>query len=695
MSEPILVIDLGTHASSAAVITHDQVRLVADPATGSARWPTSVARGETGLVVGGAAEAVRDSAPGWYAAGVRRALDADSPLWLGDRQFTGGELVAAYLRGMVGEAQRVVGARIGRLALALPPGYGAPDPRRDTVMSVAAEVGFPDVELISSSVAAALDPETGLEMAGQGLLLVCDLGATWTVALLQQRGDTAVQLAQETSGAGRDFDQLLMQNLRATLPEAIEPLLAQGGDTGALAFYQVADFVRRIKHRLSEVSQVSEPLPGALRPYQLTRAELERFAEPALRWLLASCRAVVARAGSTMTDIDAIVLTGGCSRLPVARMMLHAGLGRPVWRSSDPELAVVRGAARWASGTGPRRITPERPSWRVEPLCWTVPDGAARLLRWLVGEGQPYPAGARIAQVRTTDDRVYDLTAEREGVLLEHRVAVGAVLSPGTVAATSRCSTALAGVELVRRHHLRSEGGWLLPADRRTVMECEESVGRLRVRDLASGAVVADLRPGHHDGVAHTGRPWLLPDGRWAFVTWDATGRFEVWDIYTGSVVSRFKASVAPSSVLVDEARGRLVAASGKRTIGRYQRDTAAVWDLRTGALVEELVGEDLPRRLAGYAARTGGDNLATEASSPDGRLTAVALPSAGTDAAGAAVSVREVATGQEVFRADGTEACADGSAVRAARVAFSADGKHLLVNWVAATGGWLDIWDV
>lgn len=693
MAGSVLVVDLGSYAGSAAVTTGDRLRLVPDPVTGSARWPASALHNGAGLVVGGAAEQHRDAAPGRYVPAVRRAVDAGTTVWLGDRQYTGVELATAYLRCMVEHAQRTQDGPIDRLVLTVPPGYPAADPRRSALLSAATAAGFPDAELVADSAAATLDPEVSHDLPDGALVLVCDLGATWTVALLEWHPDGAVQLAQETSGAGRDFDLLLLQGLRVALADRVEPVLGQGGETGARAYYQLTDFVRRLKHRLSDVDRAADQLPGLGAPYQLSRAELDRFAEPALRWLLASCRAVVAQARVRLTDVAAVVLAGGGSRLRAAHAMVAAGLALPVRQAAEPELTAVRGAARWAVGTGGRRLPPERPMWRVEPLSWRIPDGQARLLRWLVAEGQGYPAGALLAQVRTADDRVYDLTAEREGVLLEHRLRAGVTIPSAAVAATTRSAAVLAQGRLNHRHHLRPAADWLLSTDRRYLIECGDRGEYIRVRDISSGGAVSEVRaPGTPEG----GRPGVGPDGRLAYVSWDGGGHFGVWDVLSGAALAHFKTPDRPAAVLIDEARWRLVAESGRRVqVGRYQRDTATVWDLSTGGLIEEMVGEDLHRRYAGFATRTGADAFGAAATSPDGRVRAVVAAAAEADPAGPAVLLIEAATGQEVFRTGPPAPGSAGQAVHSARVGFSADGRHVLVHWRCASSGWVDVWDL
>jgi hypothetical protein len=515
-------------------------------------------------------------------------------------------------------------------------------------------------------------------------------------------------LGYETSGAGKEFDALLIEDLRVTLHEWVEPLLSAGGPTGARARYQVADFVRRMKHRLADADEAGDRLAPAAPPYRLTRAALERYAEPALRWMLASCRAVLARSGVTPSDVSSVLLVGGGSRLALAKPVLERGLGLAVRHPADPELAVIRGAARWAADAAGRRVTASQPTWRAEPLCWDIPGSPARLVRWLAEEGQHYPAGALLAQVRTADDRVFDLTAAREGILLERRVPPGAPVESDTVAAMARSVSVFARDRPTSRHRLHVEGDWLLTPDRQLLVESPHTGAYARIRSIATGAVVSEVRPDRH-GVHPLGaRVFLRPaspapsvdhgvgggqradsgsqvhDQRPALIAWDGDGRFFVWDVQSGKLLANFRDAAPPLAVLVDEARWRLVAEADRKVhVGRYRRDVATVWDLATGERIEELTGQDLHRHYTGYAARSTADGFATEAHSPDGRLRATARAG---DAA--SVSLQDTETDQEVFRTDGT-------AARAMLTAFSADGGHLLANWESEQTSWVEVWRI
>jgi len=686
VTEPILVVDIGSWALSAAVVVPDQLLPVREPVTGAQRWPggaTLVAGAGRGqLTVGVPAEQARDQHPRQYVDGVRRAIDANAPIWLGDQLVNGVELVGTALEAVVEEARRLYGS-VGRLVLSAPVGYRTHDPRRESLVAAAAMTGFPDVELVCDATAAVLDPMTMLEVPEGGHVLVCDLGATWTATVARVEQGRAVPLSHEGSGSGRDIDVMLAADLRATLAEWVEPAFSAGGDTSVRANLHALDIARRLKHRLADAPEAAEEVESGVPAYRLDRRMLDQLTEPATRWLIASCRAVIARAGLVPADIMAVLMVGGAARLPAVGPVLHNGLGRPVTRPADPELAVLRGAAAWARARAERGVPADPPSWRVEPLSWTIPGGRGRLVRWLVKEGEGYARGAALAQVRIADDQVFDLTAGRtDGVLLEQRVAAGGMVVSGAVAAHARLEPASAErFQLAKRHHLRVAGAWLLTPDRRALIECSSTGEYVKVRAIDTGALVTELRPGRGAGRMQHAQVALGTGRRLALVTWDADGHFSVWDVLAGRMVASFSDVHKPDAVLLNESEWRLVTTGeGAASVGRYRRDVATVWDLATGARLDRVVGEDLPRRFTGYAETSRADAFAPQMESPDGRLRAAALD--GT------LSVRDLETEAEVFRAD----LAPG---RPVSTAFCHEGRHLLARGTDDEGTWVDVWEV
>jgi molecular chaperone DnaK len=686
MAEPILVVDVGTSGTRVALVVGDQSGLLREPGSGGLVWPSSVLLDDAGYLIGTAAERRKRAAPRRYIDGPRRAVDAQASMWLEGREVTGGEALGAYLTAVRGEARHLYGADVDRVTLTTPAAYLPGDPRRDVLAAACGVAGFSDVELMSSAVAAALDPETGGGLPAGALVLVCVLGATWTAALVQVRGNHTSQLGQETSAAGHNLDALLINDLRSEGRTWLEPLLAAPGDAGLRAYYEAIDFVRRLKHQLADAEEVADHLTPIAPPYRLTQDWLGAFAEPALRWLVTSCHALLAGAGATPADLAAVVLAGGGARLPMVEPALRGALGHPVRRAAEPELAVARGAARWSVGAPSRAIPAERPSWRVEPVTWDVPGGRAELARWLVAEGQPYHAGAVVAQLRVPDERVFDLVAPQAGTLLAHRAAAGQRVGPVLVASAAKTPKALAEHPPPHLHRLEVAGSWLLTPDRQRLVECDGAGRGVRYRDVGDAAVTGEFVPEPASAAPVGGRVFVGPDGRLCLVAWDTEGWFSVWDVDTGKLVTRFRDPGGAADVRVNEAEWRLAAeAEGKVAVGRYRRSTITIWDLRTGSRVDKVNDEAWTRRHPDYSSRSRTQGFGTTVASPDGQLRAAMLQA--SDGSWVLL-VHDIATEQEVFRARETPG-------RRALAGFSADGRHLLANWESDGSSVVDVWHV
>jgi hypothetical protein len=685
MAEPILVVDVGASATRVALVVGDQSGLLREPGTGSLVWPSSVCLDDAGYLIGTAAERRKRAIPRRYIDGPRRAVDAGASMWLEGREVTGGEALGAYLTVVRGEARQQYGADVDRVTLTTPAPYVAGDPRRDVLTAACEVAGFSDVELMSSAVAVALDPETGAGLPSGALVLTCVLGASWTVALVQARGNHTAQLAEETSTAGHDLDALLINDLRSEGRAWLEPLLAAPGDAGLRAYYEAIDFVRRLKHQLADAEEVADHLTPITPPYRLTREWLAAFAEPALRALAASCHSVLAAAGAAPADLSAVVLAGGGARLPMVEPALFGALGHPVRRSAEPELAVARGAVRWSAGALSRAVPAERPSWRVEPVAWDIPGGRGELVRWLVGEGRPYLAGAVVARVRVPDDRVFDLVAPQAGTLLAHRATAGQQVGPVLVAAAAKTPKALAGHTPPLLHRLEVAGSWLLTPDRQRLVECDGAGHYVRYRDIDDATVTGEFVPEAGEVTSVGGRVFVGPDGRLCLVAWDSESWFSVWDVDTGKLMTRFRDPGGASDVRVNEAEWRLATEVAGKAVGRYRRSTFTIWDLRTGSRVDKVSDDAWRRRHPDYSSRSRTQGFGTTVASPDGQLRAAMLEA--SDGSWVLL-LHDIATEQEVFRARETPG-------RRALAGFSADGRHLLANWESEGRSLVDVWHV
>ena len=341
MAHPVLVVDFGAHATAAALVVGDRAALVHDPGSGHAVWPSLLGLNAGTYVAGSAVEHLRLAQPLMVTESPRRALDADRPIRLGGVDMPAATALAAFLGSLSGEALRLCTDRVDRLLLTVPTAYTVGDPRRDHLIAAGEAAGFREVELLNEATAAVLEARSKASLPDGSLLLVCDLGDSWSTTLVHLNGEEIVALGNETSTAGRDLDGMLLDDLRTRSGEWIEPMLGATGEAGIRAHHEISGFLRQLKHSVAQAEEVSGSLREGMPPYQLSRDWLQRLAEPGLRWVVGSARSLLARLsagasagvvapGATMADIAAVVLVGGAARMRIAEQIIRAGLNRPV-----------------------------------------------------------------------------------------------------------------------------------------------------------------------------------------------------------------------------------------------------------------------------------------------------------------------------------------------------------------------------
>ncbi|WP_431676866.1 Hsp70 family protein [Kitasatospora sp. KL5] len=439
---PVLVADIGFATTSGTLVADGESVPLREPASGSRLWPTAVALDLPGgpLIVGTPAMHRRRIAPTAFRHDFLRDLGRSRPLWIGGRPFHARSCVAALLRALRAEADRLGPAPVRHLLLTCPGSYlrGEADPRRAALQAAGRQAGFTEVQLLAAPLAAALAPPAGPGFAPDETVLVYDLGAgTFDTALVRFLPDGTVR--EEGSAmtldfhGGADLDALIAADVRRSLPDSAtgpagrptDPVVA--AQTGQL----VAEFARRIKHRLSsEPAATDVLLPGAP-PYTLERERLAELAAELLADTVACSRRLLAANGTAPDELAGVLATGGSTRLPFVTERLAAAFGRPVHRPLDASLAVVQGAAAWLRRE-PRRLAPAAGRPGSTPLTWPLPPGGAVLDRWLTSPGARYRPGQALAVLRGTDGGRWQLEAPAAaGVVRDLHAGPGARITAG------------------------------------------------------------------------------------------------------------------------------------------------------------------------------------------------------------------------------------------------------------------------
>ena len=255
------------------------------------------------------------------------------------------DVSAAILATLRRTAEETLGDELVGAVVTVPAYFD--DAQRQATKDAAALAGLSVLRLLNEPTAAAvaygLDEVTDADVAGERTVAVYDLGGgTFDISLLRlERGVFEVlATAGDTALGGDDIDNLVVAWM---LGEAGVEALA---DESARA--RAKEVARGIKERLSDAGQVSLDwdIDGERQiPLTLDRTTFDALIEPLVARTLAPCRQVIRDAGVSRDAIDAVVMVGGSTRVPLVRERVSAFFGREVLTDIDPDQVVAIGAA--------------------------------------------------------------------------------------------------------------------------------------------------------------------------------------------------------------------------------------------------------------------------------------------------------------------------------------------------------------
>ena len=265
--------------------------------------------------------------------------------------------VAAILDSVVKRASREHNnQRPSELVLTHPEAWS--DAEVKVLLDAAEKLGLnaTTIRTVSEPKAAAQYYSTNSPLEPGDKIAVFDFGGgTLDVAALQVQPDGSFHIIAargDNTLGGKSFDAFIRrwvdQQLEDDHPERLEYLRRRAPLSDRHA---VEDSIRRAKELLSEhpTATISVPGDGETIRLQLTRSEFEDIIRHPVQRAVELTRATLIDAGiNTPTDLKALYLTGGSSRVPLVQEEIKA-LG-PVATLDDPKMVVAQGAI---SAVGP------------------------------------------------------------------------------------------------------------------------------------------------------------------------------------------------------------------------------------------------------------------------------------------------------------------------------------------------------
>jgi ABC-type multidrug transport system ATPase subunit/pSer/pThr/pTyr-binding forkhead associated (FHA) protein/actin-like ATPase involved in cell morphogenesis len=478
-----LGVDLGTTFVAAAISNGGQPEMVTLGGR-AVVIPSAVYLADDGRVLCGE-PAVRQavSNPHRVAQGFKRRLGDPTPLRLGDESRPATELLAVLLR----EVLRVVGETEGtgpdQVLLTHPANWG---PLRQAVFEeVAAGAGLVNTPTVTEPEAAAAHYVRSRNLAEGEVVAVYDLGGgTFDVTVLRAQPDK-VEILGVPEGierlGGIDFDEALIQYLDHVSDGALTSL-DPNDPRVAIALARVRQDCVLAKENLSADSDTVIPvfLPGQNFDVTVTRDQFENLIRVHVESTIGALERTLRSAQVAPAELDAVLLVGGSSRIPLVTQMLTESLGRPVVVDTHPKYAVALGAASLASRTIPsgkpaKAVVYSEPVGSPEasqPAGQAQPIMAQPIAVDQLAEGAAQSDGARSADAKAPNVTSFPPRADRTPanpvkqpglcIVAEGRRVEVPASSPFVIGRGDDVQLNLTN-SLVSRHHAvleRSDGVW-------------------------------------------------------------------------------------------------------------------------------------------------------------------------------------------------------------------------------------------
>lgn len=263
---------------------------------------------------------------------------------VGDRFYTPVELSSFILKELKTRIETTLNQPIAKAVITVPAYFN--DSQRQATRDAGKLAGLDVLRIVNEPTAAALayglnTPDESGQVAGSETVAVFDLGGgTFDISILQIQDGIFEVLSThgDTFLGGDDFDRAIIdywlteKNLSNELifnDKEFGQAIRLGAEKAKKALSTEGVF----EYRISNID------------FKITKTEFENLISPLVDRTIDSCKKALADAKLKTTDIQAVVMVGGSTRVPLVKARVAAFFGRPVFDNINPDEVVALGAA--------------------------------------------------------------------------------------------------------------------------------------------------------------------------------------------------------------------------------------------------------------------------------------------------------------------------------------------------------------
>ena len=355
-----LGVDLGTTFVAAAVARGSRVEMVTLGDRTVVTPAVVYARDDDSLVTGEAANRRAVSSPERVGREFKRRLGDPTPVMLGGAPHAVTSLLAALLKDTVAKVTETEGGPPANVVLTHPANWGPY--RRELFEEVPQLAGVPQARMITEPEAAAAHYAAARHLGDGDTVAVYDLGGgTFDATVLRKRG-AGIDILGSPEGierlGGVDFDDAILAHINFSSGGALSELDLSNPQTG-IALARLRQDCIAAKEALSVDTEAAIPvfLPNRHFDVRLTRGEFEDMIRAQIESTIGALTRTLRSARVEPADLNAVLLVGGSSRIPLVAQMITAALNRPTLVDAHPKYAVALGAATLAAEPARRART--------------------------------------------------------------------------------------------------------------------------------------------------------------------------------------------------------------------------------------------------------------------------------------------------------------------------------------------------
>jgi molecular chaperone HscA len=253
-----------------------------------------------------------------------------------DRFYTPIELSADILRELKQRGEHILKTPVTKAVITVPAYFN--DAQRQATRDAGKLAGLDVLRIVNEPTAASLAYGMGVKPDEEKTIAVYDLGGgTFDVSILKitngifevlaTNGDTylggddmdraVVEYWQQNEHLAKPTDKSLLQQLRLSAEEAKKHLTNNETFEGTVAGQKVT----------------------------LTKAKFNELIQPLIDRTIDSCKSAMRDSELTSADIDAVVMVGGSTRVPLVKDSVRSFFGKELFDHLNPDEVVALGAA--------------------------------------------------------------------------------------------------------------------------------------------------------------------------------------------------------------------------------------------------------------------------------------------------------------------------------------------------------------